>query len=239
MLLAGDKRLGIDAQELAERPQELRRAVQADRRLQIGAVERLAEEPSKLAVKADVDLGLGKARHVLDVAAERKDHVDLGADPLDQPPDLREIGGHVEHAVNWADDVNLGFCASSASLLLGDAALLRAELAPEPRHGAVGALPLVLVYRAGKEPLKAGAFRRHAAADHLGDRTGHDDARQIGIERGVSALHRALGAMPPELFLGEAGYDDRQFVRRQRVGIVQHRRHRQILAADRTVDDDL
>ena len=55
----------------------------------------------------------------------------------------------------------------------------------------------------------------------------------------MGALHRALGAVPAEFLLGEAGDDDRQFVRRQRVGIVQHRRHRQVLAADRAVDDDL
>ena len=35
------------------------------------------------------------------------------------------------------------------------------------------------------------------------------------------------------------GDDDRQLVRRQRVGVVQHRGHRQVLAADRAVDDDL
>ena len=33
--------------------------------------------------------------------------------------------------------------------------------------------------------------------------------------------------------------DDGQLVRRQRVGVVQHRGHRQILAAHRPVDDDL
>ena len=36
-----------------------------------------------------------------------------------------------------------------------------------------------------------------------------------------------------------AGDDDRQFVRRQRVGVMEHRGDRQILAADGTVDDDL
>ena len=84
-----------------------------------------------------------------------------------------------------------------------------------------------------------GAFRRHAAADHFGDRAGDDDAGQIGIERRVGAPHRAFGAVTAELLLGEAGDDDRQFVRRQRVGVVEHRGHRQVLAADRTVDDDL
>jgi hypothetical protein len=42
-----------------------------------------------------------------------------------------------------------------------------------------------------------------------------------------------------ELLLAQAGDDDRQLVRRQRVGVVQHRGHRQVLAAHRAVDDDL
>ena len=50
---------------------------------------------------------------------------------------------------------------------------------------------------------------------------------------------RLLGAVLAELLLGEARDDDRQFMRRQRVGVVQHRGHRQVLAADRAVDDHL
>ena len=52
-------------------------------------------------------------------------------------------------------------------------------------------------------------------------------------------LHRRLGAVLAELLLGEPGDHDRQLVRRQRVGVVQHRRDRQVLAADRAVDDHL
>jgi hypothetical protein len=37
-------------------------------------------------------------------------------------------------------------------------------------------------------------LRRHAAADHLGDRAGHDHCRQVGIERGGGALHWTFGA---------------------------------------------
>ena len=37
------------------------------------------------------------------------------------------------------------------------------------------------------------------------------------------ALHRGLGAGLAELLLAEAGDDDRQLVRRQGVGVVQHR----------------
>ena len=117
--------------------------------------------------------------------------------------------------------------------------LLRAVFLPQPDDGAVGALPLILVDGARQEPLDVGSLRRHAAADHLGDRTGHDHRRQIGIEHPMRALHRAFGAGLAEFLLAEPGDHDRQFVRRQRVGIVQHRGDRQILAADRAVDDDL
>ena len=55
----------------------------------------------------------------------------------------------------------------------------------------------------------------------------------------MGALHRPFRPVPAELLLGEAGDDDRQLVRGQGVGVVQHRRHRQVLAADRAVDDDL
>jgi hypothetical protein len=124
----------------------------------------------------------------------------------------------------------------SARLALRD--FFGAVLGPQPGHRAVGALPLVLVDGARQEALDVGAFRRHAAADHLGDRAGDDDAGRSGIERRVRALHRAFGAVWPSSF-AQAGDDDRQLVRRQRVGVVQHRGDRQVLAADRAVDDDL
>ena len=121
--------------------------------------------------------------------------------------------------------------------LLGE--LLGPVFLPEPAHGPVGRLPLVLVDGAGQEALQAGALGGHAAADHLGDRAGDDHAGQARIEGGVGALHGALGAVAAEFLLGEARDHDRQLVRRQRVGVVQHRGHRQVLAAHRTVDDDL
>ena len=55
----------------------------------------------------------------------------------------------------------------------------------------------------------------------------------------MRALHRAFGAVLAEFFLGQSRDHDRQFVRRQRVGIMQDRGDRQVLAADRAVDDDL
>ena len=70
-------------------------------------------------------------------------------------------------------------------------------------------------------------------------RAGDHHAGQVGVERGMGALHRAFGAFAAELFFGQAGDDDRQLVRRQRVGVVQHAGDRQVLAAHRAVDDDL
>ncbi len=64
-------------------------------------------------------------------------------------------------------------------------------------------------------------------------------AGRSGSSVAVRALHRAFGAGLPELFLAKPGDHDRQLMRRQRVGVVQHRGDRQVLAADRTVDDDL
>ena len=118
-------------------------------------------------------------------------------------------------------------------------ALLRAELAPQPRHRAVGALPLVLVDRPRQESLDIRALRRHAAADHLGDGSGDDDAGEIGVEGRVGALHRAFGAVAAKLLLREAGHDDRQFMRGEGVGIVEDRGDRQVFAADRSIDNDL
>mmetsp|Transcript_53735 Transcript_53735/g.126564 ORF Transcript_53735/g.126564 Transcript_53735/m.126564 type:complete len:234 (-) Transcript_53735:258-959(-) len=55
----------------------------------------------------------------------------------------------------------------------------------------------------------------------------------------MGPLHAALGALAAQLFLRQAGHDDGQLVRRQRVGVVQHAGHRQVLAAHGAVDDDL
>ena len=113
--------------------------------------------------------------------------------PFDQAPDLGKIGRHVEGAVDRADDVDARLLAFLARLAVRH--FLQAVLAPQPGHRAVGALPLIFVDGARQEALDVGAFRRDAAADHLGDRSGHDHRRQIGIERAVRALHRAFGAL--------------------------------------------
>ncbi len=172
------------------------------------------------------------------MAAEREDHVDLGADALDQAADLGEVGRHVEGAVDRADDVDARLLAVLARLAAGGT-VLEAVLGPQPVQGAVGALPLILVDGARQEALDVGAFGRHAAADHLGDRAGHDHAGRSGSSVACARLIAPSVPCLAEFFLAEAGDHDRQFVRRQRVGVVQHRGDRQVLAADRAVDDDL
>ena len=146
--------------------------------------------------------------------------------------------GMVEGAVHRADDVDLGSSALRASGLAAPFRLLGAELGPEPVDGAIARLPLILVDRARQEAHEVRTLGRYPAADHLGDAAGHDDGRHVGVLGGGRPAQRAFGAGHRELVLGEAGDDDRQFMRRQAVGVVQHRRHRQVLAADRAVDDD-
>ncbi len=52
-------------------------------------------------------------------------------------------------------------------------------------------------------------------------------------------LHRAFGTVLSQLFFGKPGDHNRQLMRRQRIGVVKHRSHRQVLAADRPIDDHL
>ena len=119
VLLALDERLGIDAEQFAQAAQKFRRAMQADRRLQIGPVERLAEQPAEFAVEADIDVRIRQPRHVLDMAAEREDHVDFRADALDEPPDFGEVGGHVEDAVDGPMMLTRGFAPGARGFGLG------------------------------------------------------------------------------------------------------------------------
>ena len=132
MLLALDEGLGVEAEQFAERAQELRGGMQADRRLEIGPVQRLAEHAAEFAVQADVDVGIGQLGDVGEVAAEREDHVDLGADAFDQAADLGKVGRHVERAVDGADDVDARLVARLRRLALGRDALLGAEFGPQP-----------------------------------------------------------------------------------------------------------
>jgi hypothetical protein len=55
----------------------------------------------------------------------------------------------------------------------------------------------------------------------------------------VGAAQGTLGAALSQFFLGKTGYHDRQFVRGEGVGVVQHRGDGQILTAHRAINDDL
>ena len=70
--------------------------MQANGRLQIGLLQRLAEGAAEFAIEADIDLRVRQPGNVGKMRPQRKRHIDLGADSLAQPHDLREIGGHVE-----------------------------------------------------------------------------------------------------------------------------------------------
>jgi len=91
---------------------------------------------------------------------------------------------------------------------------------------------------ARQEAVNVQTFRRHAAADHLGDGAGDHHGRQIGFQRRVSALHGVFGAGAHFVF-AEPGDDDGKLMGRQRIGVVEHRGHRQVFTPDRTVDDHL
>lgn len=80
---------------------------------------------------------------------------------------------------------------------------------------------------------------RHAAPDHLGDRAGDHHGGALVIQGGVGATHRLFGPLLTQFLLAQTGDDHRQLMRRQPVGIVQNGGHREVLAADRAVDDDL
>ncbi len=239
MLLLLDKGLGIQLQQLAEGPQELGRAVQTDRGLEKGPLERLAEAAPELAVHADVDLCIDQLGHPIEMTAEREDLIDGRPDPFHETPDLGEIRRGVEGPVNGPDDVYAWGLARLARLGLGHPAFLQAVLTPQPVHGAIGALPLILVDGARQETMDVGPFGRHAAADHLGDRAGDHHGGTLWIQGRVGVTHRRLGPLLAQLLLAQTGDDHRQLVRRQPVGIVQNGGHREVLAADRAVDNDL
>jgi hypothetical protein len=207
--------------------------------LQVRRLERFAEHATELTVHAHVHVGIHEARHISQVRAQREHHVDVGADAFDQAPDLVQIAGRIERAIDRTDDVHPRLGAGGTLGLVRTHALLEAVLRPQPEHGAIGALPLVFVDRARQEALDARTLRRHAAADHLGDGAGDHDRRQFRVERLVRPRHGRFGAFAAQLLFAEAGHDDRQLVRWQAIGVVQHGRHGQILAAHGTVDDHL
>ncbi len=211
----------------------------ADRRLQVGLAQNLAQTAAELAVHADVDVGVHKVAHLGQVRAKRHHHVDLGADAFDQAPDLVQVGRHIEGAVHRPEDVHAGGIALFAFLLGRHPALGHAELGEDPGHRPVGAFPLILVDGARQEALDIGTLRRDATADHLGDGSGHHHCGKGGIECAPGPLHRAFGAVAAQLFLAETRCDDGQLVRGKCICVVQHGCDRQVLAAHRAVDHHL
>ncbi len=175
--------------------------------------------------------------NVGEMATQREHHVDLGANTFDQAPDFGEVAWHVEHAVGWPDDIDLRLFAFLQDRRCVN--FLRAKFGPQPRQSAVFRLPLILVDRTRQEAFDISAFGRHAAADHFGNRACDHHCGQIGIERFPRALHCAFGAGFCQFVFAKASHDDGQFMRWQTVGIMQYRSHRQILAANRTVDNNL
>ena len=237
MLLFFDERLGVDAQGLAQGPQECGGAVQADGRLQVGAVEGLAEQAAVLAVHADIGMGLGELGHLGEVCGQGEDHVHFGTNALDEPTNLGEVAGHVETAVGRPNDVDLGLLARAHGLGLGH--LLGAVFRPEPEHGPVGGLPLVFIDRARQKPRDVHALGGYAAANHLGNRARDHHGGEVWVQAGMGAVHGALGAFAAELLLSKASDHDGQFMRGQCIGVVQDRGDRQVLAAHRAIDDHL
>ena len=227
-------------QQLAQFAQEVGGAVQTNGGLQIRALQRLAQHAAKLAVHANVHIGLDQTRDIGQVTSQRENHVHIGADALHQAADFCQVAGTVEGAVARADDVDAGLFAHRA-VFKGFARrhFSQTIFAPQPIHGAVGALPLVFVDGARQKAGDVGAFRRDAAADHLGNRSGHHHGGQFGVECGVGALHGAFGAFAAQLLFSQTGHHNRQLVRRQCIGVMQHRSHRQVFAAHRAVDDHL
>ena len=110
---------------------------------------------------------------------------------------------------------------------------------PEPYQRTVRTLPLIFVNGARQETLDIGVLGRDAAADHLGDGTGDHHAGFLGVKHLVCAPQGTLGAALSEFFFGQAGNHDRQLVRGERVGVVQHRGDGQILATHRAVNNHL
>ena len=102
------------------------------------------------------------------MAAQREDQIDLTANAFDQPADFREVGWHIEGAIDGADDIHARLFAFLARAWLRLAAT-RPEFSPKPHDGAISGLPLILINRAADEALQITALRCDATANHLGD----------------------------------------------------------------------
>ena len=174
------------------------------------------------------------------MAAQGEHHVDLGTNAFDQTANFSQVTGTVERAIRRANDVDAWLLASgSFTERLACRNFAQAVFTPQPIHGAVGTLPLVFVNGARQEALNVGALWRDATTNHLGNRTRHDDSRQVRIQGGMRTLHRTFGAFTAQLLFGQASHHNRQLMRWQCIGVVQHRCHGQVFTTDRAIDDHL
>ena len=239
MLFALDEGLGVQPQHLAQLAQEQRGRVQPDGSLQIGLAQHLGEAAPEFAVHHHVDIGIHQAAHFRQMRAQRHDHVHIGADALDQAADLVQVRRHVEHAIHRPQNVHAGPRTGGARCFGRHPPLGHAEFGEDPGHRPVGRLPLILINGARQKALDVGAHRGHAATDHLGNRSGHDDRWQRRIKRFPGAAHRPLCAVAPQLFLTQTRHHDGQLMRRQAIGVMQDRGHGQVFAAHGAVDHHL
>ena len=213
MLFPLDERLGVQPQQFAQFAQEFCRAVQPERRLQIGFAQNLRQPAPKFAVHADIHIRIHQIAHFGDMGTQGHNHVDGRPNPLNQPPNFMQVGRHVEGAIHRPKDIDARRIAVFALFLGRHPAFGHAEFGENPSHGAVCGFPLILVNCAGQEPLDIGALRRDAATDHFGNRACNDNGRQGRVQHLPGAFHRLLSARPHFGF-AKARYDDRQFMRR-------------------------
>ena len=238
MLFLRDERFRVQTQQFAQLAQEFCGAVEPDGRLQVRLAQHFGQTAPEFAVHDDVHIGIHQIAHLGQMGAQRHHHVDHAADAFDQTADLVQVRGHVEDPVHRAQDVHARLVTGFALFLDRHPALGLAELGKDPCHCAIGALPLILVDRARQKALDIGALRRDAATDHFGYGPRDHHSRQRGIERFPRPRHRGFGPRG-HFILAQPRDHDGQFMRRQRVGVMQHRCHRQVFTPDRAVDDDL
>ena len=143
-----NKGLGIDLQELSEHSQEFGGAVETNRRLQVGFIERLTELPTKLTIHANVDCRVVELGNVVKMAAKREDEIDLDADSGEKSLNLGKIRPRVEVTVGGANNIDL-LCGGFFGFLFGFFLLSRTVLLPKPDECSIGALPLIFVNSSG------------------------------------------------------------------------------------------
>ena len=174
------------------------------------------------------------------MTAEWEHHVDFSANAFNQTANFCQVAGTVEGTVGGANDVDPRFFACwTLTEWFARRYFAQAIFAPQPIHGAVGALPLVFIDSARQEALNVGAFWRDAATDHLSDGACDHHGRQVGIQCCMSTLHGTFSAFAAQLLFCQASHHNGQLVRWQAIGVMQHRGDWQVLAAHRAVDHNL